>query len=427
MTAHVPARAYALRAPVSAAGLRVELDKLAYFTLCFFVFNLPWGEGIPMLGGMVFVVWIGVAACGLTVLRTLVAERARKPSALHAWMLLFVAWSVLSLFWTQDWDMTVTRAGTYVQLMVAVWLIWELARTESRVLGLIQSYVLGALVGSAFTIYNFVIGRTAAQLAGDQGRSVWETSRYTIEGLNENDLGLILALSIPMALYLAASRKGALVKVLCWTQVVAGLTSILLTASRGSLLAAIAGLSMLPLVLFRLPRWQRLAAVWVCLGALLCAAYFVPKTSWVRLEQFGSEISEGTLTHRTTIWAAGMEAFRNHALLGVGSGAYAAAVVRAIDRPLVAHNTFLSVLVELGVVGALVLFGLLASMMYSALRMRYLERCLWFAVLLTWVIGVAALTWEYRKPTWFLFGLLAAHISSRRKQPQAAYGHRRQP
>jgi hypothetical protein len=50
--------------------------------------------------------------------------------------------------------------------------------------------------------------------------------------------------------------------------------------------------------------------------------------------------------------------------------------------------------------------------------MRYIERCLWISLLLTWMIGVSALTWEYRKPTWLLFSLLAAHVYSRRESEQ---------
>jgi O-antigen ligase len=88
-----------------------------------------------------------------------------------------------------------------------------------------------------------------------------------------------------------------------------------------------------------------------------------------------------------------------------------------VDIPYVAHNTFLSVLVELGIVGALLLGGLLVSAFRSALRMPSLERCLWVALLLTWSVGVSSLTWEYRKPTWFLFGILAAHVYARRSEP----------
>ena len=115
--------------------------------------------------------------------------------------------------------------------------------------------------------------------------------------------------------------------------------------------------------------------------------------------------------------------------LGVGSGAYGFTILKVADfsymqgraANAVAHNTFLSVLVELGVVGAALLLALLASMLYCAIRMRYLERCLWISLLLTWMIGVSALTWEYHKPTWLLFGLLTAHVYSRPATKQIAH------
>ena len=271
------------------------------------------------------------------------------------------------------------------------------------------------------TIRNFVLGRTASQLAAETGMNVWEESRYSISGLNANDLGLMIALSIPILVYLLASRKGWWVKALCWGQLVAGFTAILLTASRGSLVAAVVGLGMLPLTMSRLPRWQKFGSLVACTGLLACAAYLVPAASWTRILQLGTQLSEGTLTNRTTLWTAGLEAFRDHAFLGVGSGAYGVTIVKAANFSYVmgsasngvAHNTFVSVLVELGVVGALLAFAFLAGLFYCSFRMRYLERCLWITLLLTWSVGVSALTWEYRKPTWLLFGLLAAHAYSR--------------
>jgi O-antigen ligase len=116
------------------------------------------------------------------------------------------------------------------------------------------------------------------------------------------------------------------------------------------------------------------------------------------------------------IWSAGLAAFREHPFLGVGSGAYAATVFKVVNVPYVAHNTFISVLVELGVFGALLVLALMASLYYSAFRMRSLEARLWVTVLLTWTAGVMALAWEYRKPTWIMFGLLVAHAYSRRNK-----------
>jgi len=396
------------------------LDRIAYIVLCAFVFDFPWGEYVPQLGGLVLGTWIGLLAVGVIVLRTAVTWRRRILSPLHYWMLSLVAWSALSIFWTLDWDSTATRVGTYLQLLIVVWLIWELAVTEGRVVGLLQAYVFGALFASTGTIYNFMIGRTAAQVASTiPGKVVWETYRYSFAYVNEDDLGLMLALSLPMVLYLLVSQKGSFVKLLCWLELAAGITAILLTGSRGAVVAAIIGLVMFPLVVFRLPRFQRVASLVACFGLIACGAYLIPQSSWIRISQFGSELSEGTLTHRTVLWAAGLEVFRNHAFLGVGAGAYGSAILRAVDIPLPAHNTFISVLVELGVIGALLLFALVASSFYCAKRMRYLERCLWLTLLLTWTIGASALTWEYRRVTWLLFGLAPAHAYARRRDELA--------
>jgi len=205
-----------------------------------------------------------------------------------------------------------------------------------------------------------------------------------------------------------------MVKLACWLQLVAGFTAILLTASRGSLLAALAGLGMLPLTISRLPRWQKFTLLLACAGLLVSAVSLVPQSSWSRIFKAGEEVSSGTLTHRTVLWAAALEVFRDHPFLGVGAGGARFAIQKVVDLPYATHNTFLSVLLELGVVGALLLFAFLASMFYGASRLGYLERRLWMTLLLTWTIGVLALSWEYRKPTWLLFALLAAHVCSRR-------------
>jgi O-antigen ligase len=417
MTAHVPMTAPPLGLASSSAGIESALDRIAYVVLCAFVFDLPWGEYVPQLGGLVLGSWIGLLAVGVLALRTAVTWRLRILSPLHYWMLSLAAWSALSILWTVDWDSTVARVGTYLQVLTMVWLIWELAVTEGRVVGLLQAYVCGALVASIGTIYNFMTGVTAAQLASTiPGRVAWETYRYSFAYVNEDDLGLVLALSIPMVFYLLVSRKGSLLKLLCWLQLVVGVTAILLTASRGALVAAIAGLAMLPLTVFRLPRWQRVVSLTAIACLLACSLYVIPESSWARILQFAQEISGGTLTHRTVLWAAGVETFRDHAFLGVGAGAYGPAILRVVDNAAPAHNTFLSILVELGVVGALLLFALLASILYSALQVQYLERCLWITLLLTWTVGVSALTWEYRKPTWLLFGLAPAHAYARRRE-----------
>jgi O-antigen ligase len=149
-------------------------------------------------------------------------------------------------------------------------------------------------------------------------------------------------------------------------------------------------------------------------GTVVCGAFLVPSETWQRISGLGTEVTAGTMSHRTEIWKASLEVFRDHAFLGVGAGAHPAAVVKIIDRYLVAHNTFLSVLVELGVFGELLFLGLLGTGFYCALQMPRLERTLWVLTLVVFCIDACSATSEYQKVTWVLLGLPAAHAYARR-------------
>jgi O-antigen ligase len=390
------------------------LDRLAFAGLCAFTFAMPWEEAIPLLDGFVIGRWIGLLTVAILILRITVTDQLRRPSLLHGLMAALMCWAGISILWTMDQAGTIQRATTYLQLLAVVWMIWELAVSEQRVLTLLQSYILGTSVLAITTIVNYANGTQAADLWAEAGKTKWHDFRYSAYGINENDLGLMLALSIPMTIYLLTRKKGAWTSALCWAHLGVCFTAILLCGSRGALFSAIVGLSLFPMVMSRLPRWQRILFVAVCAAGLTIGIHLVPEEAWSRFQGLGDEISEGTLTHRTVLWKAGLEAFRTHALVGVGSGAYGTAVLRAVDMPFVAHNTFVSVLVELGVTGALLLLALLASLYYSASKMQYVEKCFWLVQLSVWAVGVCALTWEYFKPTWLLFGLLAAHIYSQK-------------
>ena len=227
-----------------------------------------------------------------------------------------------------------------------------------------------------------------------------------------------------MALYLIGRSNSKIVLWLCWLQVALASAATLLTGSRGGMISLAVAFGMFPLILPAMPRFRMRLSIVILAGVLAGSVYLVPAETWHRLLKAGSELSQGTLTHRTVIWAAGWDVFREHPFLGVGSGAYPASVLTRLDIAIVAHNTFLSILVELGVIGALLMAGLLVSMLYSAARLPYMEKCLWIVVLATWAVGASALTWEYRKGTWFVLGMLAAQVGCA-ETTGAAYGWRR--
>jgi O-antigen ligase/polysaccharide polymerase Wzy-like membrane protein len=386
------------------------LRKVAFACLWLLVFTIPWEDAITISGFGTSARLVGVLAMGLGFLAIIERGSVRRPTAAHLMMFLFVILAGVSYLWSLFPEGTLAQDVTYVQLLTMVWLIWELCARGREQRRLMQAYVLGTCVSGADTLYRYLSHQESAY------------QRYAGARLDANDLGLMVALSIPVSYYLLITSKGKTV----WVyrlQLMLAATTLLLTASRGAMLAALVALVIVPLTHARLTVRQRVAIVLTLVLLVGAAVRFVPASSWDRLSTVPNEFARGTLTGRTVIWKAGWELFRAHPFFGIGANAFRLMVSRIMAEPIrydepgkppapPAHNTFLSVLVEEGIVGLALFCGLLGVLVLSLRTMPTLQRRLWMVCLAAWVVGVSSLTWEMRKPTWFLFALLIAESSN---------------
>jgi O-antigen ligase len=377
------------------------MNRLAFVLLWIFIFCVPWEEEVAIAGSLAMSHFVGVGVAAIGVLACLTSGRIRKPGLLHYVLASLVVWSALSYYWSVAPDLTAARVGSYVQLLLMVWLIWEFAPTEERQLSLLAAYVLGTYVSALSTVYSFVTG-TGNNIGLVEGR-------YAAAGFNENELGIILSLSLAMSCYLLAKNVGP--RVVWLIHIPVCVVAICLTGSRGSFIAATIAFLMFPVSFGSFSTSQKKLALLALILVATSAAAFVPRASWGRIGTIEGEISEGTLTKRTSIWAAGLDVYREHPITGVGAGAFGASVYSKLDIPYVAHNSYLSILVETGVIGAIVFSTLLAALFYSAFCLPKLESRLWIILLLTWAVAVFSATWEHRKPTWFVFGMLMAQAA----------------
>ena len=399
--------------PAEAITKPTYFANVTYFFLWIVVFAMPWENAVVIPGFGTVSRVIGVAAFAAAVLSIAETRSLRVPALQHNIMALFVAWATLSYFWTFDLQRTRVNAMSLIQLLMLVWLIWEFARTRKQQLLLLRAYVLGTVVSASSVIAAFLTG------AGD----AHNYGRYTGLGFNPNDLSLTLALSLPISMYLAVRDESLRGRVAIYAMHMAmALGAILISASRGPLLAASGLLILVPFVFALLKPMQKTVTATVASLLLVAMIFMVPKSSWARLSTIGQEVSSGTLNERTMIWTAGWTVFGQQPFGGVGTGAFAAAVEHNLgmgftnadstsnthDVELVAHNTFVSVLVETGVIGLALFLSILLALTLCAWKFPTLERAFWFSLLAVWLIGVSSLTWENRKPTWFLFGVLAA-------------------
>ncbi len=397
----------AVRSLAGAEGSSV-LGKFAFAFLWLLVFAMPWEDAITISDFGTSVRLIGMVTVGFGVLAIIERGKVRRPAPGHIVMALFVLLAALSYLWSLYPEGTLVETFSYIQLLAMVWLIWELAARVQEQMRLMQAYVFGSFISGIDTVYQFLSHQESAY------------QRYAGARLDANDLGLIMALSIPMSYYLLIENKGWTAWVYRAHLILAG-TTILLTASRGATLATLVALSIVPLTQARLTGRQRIALLLTVALLVYGALLFVPSSSWDRLSTVPSELEQGTLTGRTVIWKAGWEIFRVHPFLGIGANAFRLIVSRVLTEPIrlderdpapPAHNTFLSVLVEQGVIGFTVFCALLGVLALSLRAMPPFQQRLWIVSLAVWVVGVSSLTWEMRKPTWFFFGLLMAQCGS---------------
>jgi O-antigen ligase len=377
------------------------LARAAVALLWLLVFSLPLEKGIefPGLGTISRIVgWAAFAVSALAVPRR---RSLRAPNAALALAAAFTAWSAVTWLWSVSRPATATRAATMAQLFAMAWLVWEFCRTRRALFGLMAAYLAGCTASSVWTVVRAALNQQT------------NYRRFATAGFDPNDLGVTLALALPMAFYLAARTRGA-APWLCRAAAALCIGAILLTASRTALVAAVAAF-LFSVLTWRRSTWSNRVGI-VALLALfaLGAVRMAPTASRQRLATLPGELAGGTFHNRTRIWNAGVKLLKRHAALGIGAGAFPDAVAGALGRspiptqPYTAHDTFLSVLVETGAAGFLLFGALLLTLAFFAWMMAPWERALWIASLLVWMVGVSTLTWEHRKPTWLLFALIMA-------------------
>jgi O-antigen ligase len=377
------------------------VDRVAFAFLTVFVFTIPWEKSvlIPEVGSIARL--LGILAFVAGAVAAVGRGTLRRPNSVLILAGLFVAWSAATWFWSLDAAATARRIRTFVELFGMMWLIWESCRDAVRPVRLMQAYILGAVAASAIAFWRYLHN--------------WQTYylRYAASGFDPNDFGLVLALAIPFCLYLAR-REGSDLRWLWLAAAPVAMTGVLLTASRAALIATFAAFAFAVLTWRSADRSFRVVSLALIAALALSLVRFAPAPQRKRLASIPTEITRGTLHDRTRIWKTGFKVLKQHPIVGVGSGAYPKAVEPWLGVPkiagfqYVAHNTFLSVLVECGAIGAAIGGAAVVALAVFVAAMAPVERALWIAAGCTWTAGVFTLTWEHYKPTWLLLALIPA-------------------
>ncbi len=387
------------------------MRKVTFWSSLALIFVIPLENAVFIQGLGRLSKAVGLLAAALWIATVIITGKARKPRLFHAVIILFVFWNALSVFWSVDYDRTMDRVITYAQLFVMVLIISDLYATPTALHAGLQTYILGAYFPIGSTIYNYF------------NASQFYYQRYAGAGLHVNDLALILALGIPVAWYLTLIKKDEYGKksykltLLNYAYIPAATLAILLTASRGAVVAAMPAFLFIFLSLNRFKLHIRFLLFVILAGSLLAVLPFVPESSFQRLALTDTVITEGGLNGRSAIWREGFALFIAHPFLGVGSGAFRTA---ADETSQLAHNFVLSLLVEVGIIGFILYALILAMAVNYAIHQPKWSCRFWLTVLMVWTIGAASHNWEHRKQTWLFLSLVPVGASAYARRGEEA-------
>lgn len=405
---------------VTMASLTAGLALFAVLTFVDAV--LPYestaGVSFPKLTGALLVLsWLGVVTTGDSERR---AATFGHPAFLYV-LVLFTGWAAISAAWAEVPGSALEAVGRYAPNAMLFVIVFSAVRRREHALWLVGAFVVGALASAA---YGLAVPGDAADLDRLSGASA-----------NPNEVAATLAAGAVLAAALAVALRGQpLLRLAATLGVPLSVFAVLLTLSRGGLLAL--GVALLAAVLMA-GRWRPAAlaaAAVLAVGAVAYFAAFAPAEARERVTQ----VDGGT--GRADIWTVGWRMVEDEPVQGVGAGNFETssvhyllqpgALVRddfIVDTPKNAHNTYLEILAELGVVGlalflAVIAFSLTCTLKAVRAFVRAHDRQMEIVARALFVALVAILaadffgSRQYSKQLWLLLSLGPALLAIARAQ-----------
>ena len=259
-------------------------------------------------------------------------------------LLIFALWMWIQYFWAIDPDLQLEGAIILTKHILIYYLIYMLADTHKKMLGVLLGYILGC----AWFGY--------LALEASSGRL--ETIGGPVGGSNELGLHVTGALLVGGIYFMFLRDRFRIIILLCLPLVV---NTLVLTVSRGAFLGLIVGGSFCGCFIpkgFRV-KFLQLAVLGMILISLLAHDALIERftTTWIALTTEEVEL-DNSASSRAVIFDAGMRIGQDYPL-GVGyrgtaklSTQYMPEWVLSSDGHRSAHNTFAAVFAEHGYPGA---------------------------------------------------------------------------
>jgi putative inorganic carbon (hco3(-)) transporter len=292
-------------------------------------------------------------------------EPKRPPGGAVVWWLgAFTVWIFVCMPFAMVPDEAMDKFAQVVKILLLTYVAMCMIHGKERIQLLVWVTAISVgfygIRGGIFTI-----------LTGGNFR-VWGPPGTFIE--DNNQLGLALAMILPLLFYLQSTATRTWVRLGLWGAMGCTLLAILGTYSRGALL----GLCMvMPVLWWRTPRRGLTAVIFaVFLGGALMAA---PEQWFQRMQTISTYEQDESARGRLDAWSFALQLARDHPIVGGGFRVfYDSSIFLSYvpDAPTSrnAHSIYFEVLGEMGFVGLFLFLGLGAAALLTTQRIIKLAR-----------------------------------------------------
>jgi O-antigen ligase len=315
--------------------------------------SLTKGAGAVLAGS-----WLAVIASQRGVRRDFSTYQPWLMAALVA----FLGWSVLSVLWAESPGSALKSTERYALDVLLVPIVFWAVRERRHVVWIVGVFVVGAVLSVLW-------GLTQGKVTG--GAAAAQVGRLSGANVEANVLATLLVVcAVFSSALVLVLRRAPVARALAVLAALGAMAAFFGTFSRGGMIS----LAVVILVGCVYAGRARPAFVALVIGAALVGAVFLHNDTSGAVQRLTSTNTSG----RSDIWKVGLRMVRANPVLGVGSGNYTVAEPHyllsspgAIQRgdlivttPLPAHNIYLHVLAEMGIIG----LGLFVSILWLSIR-----------------------------------------------------------
>jgi O-antigen ligase len=375
------------------------MKRIPFIFLLVFVFTIPWSDIFLISSIGTMNKFIGIILVVIAILYIVINKNLKELPILIWVMVLYLIFVLLSYIWSINTVATLGRFITGIQLLSMVWLIWQLCNNEKDKLLLLYSFIVGQYVSIIYMLYLFLSDKLI-------------TYRISLENYDPNNLATTLAIGIPIALYLFYKSRNIVIELIMFAYTPLAVYCIILTASRGGMIASFVGLLAIPLY-FTIFNTQK--KVIFLISSLIIITIVLYKSDSLlinlernieRLKATTEMVQEGRLSGRERIWKTGLMIFKENTIIGVGAGGFRHAVEPYLYRRWAPHNTYLSLLVDIGIIGFLLFFTCFLVGVAPTRMLDYKIKILNTMLMMVLLVGMFNLGWEYHRITWLVLAIL---------------------